>query len=518
MCRISIALGLKALLFIARSFKLSSALCLSGMAQDRILAKAPFRSEFVFPTNEAVGASHHTVQADEPCVYLCGNSLGPLPKRSATLVQEELQTWGAKQLVGLRGVVAHFAHPKGRDWMTITDHVNPLLADLIGAKETEVACMGSLTANLHLMMNVFYKPTSDRYKILCEGKAFPSDQYAFASQARLHGLDPKDTIIELFPRDGEFVLREEDILDVISRQGASIAMVLFSGVQYYTGQYFPMQSITKAAKAQVSAVLSKCLRRPENPIQRRLFPTICYQKLLLCLGCICGWDLAHAIGNVAMSLHDWDVDFAVWCSYKYLNSGPGGIAGIFVHEKWDDRDLQRYAGWWGHDQATRFDMPPVFSPIRGAQGFQQSNPPVLCVVSLLGSLQVFKEAGMMGVLRKRSVELTGYLERLLMQSPNYVPVHEVAARYPSPSKDLKPAFTIITPSQPESRGSQLSLKFLPVEAHVMIKVYEGLKAFGVIGDERQPDVIRLAPTALYNTPADCDKAATRLDEVFSSLV
>ncbi|KAA1474918.1 kynureninase [Dentipellis sp. KUC8613] len=449
------------------------------MAQERSLAEAPFRSEFVFPTNEAVGASHHTVQADEPCVYLCGNSLGLLPKRSAALVQEELQTWGAK------GVVAHFAHPKGRDWMTITDHVNPLLADLVGAKETEVACMGTLTANLHLMMNVFYKPTSDRYKILCEGKAFPSDQYAFASQARLHGLDPKDTIIELFPRDGEFVLREEDILDVISQQGASIAMVLFSGVQYYTGQYFPMQSITKAAKAQ---------------------------------GCICGWDLAHAIGNVPLSLHDWDVDFAVWCSYKYLNSGPGGIAGIFVHEKWDDRDLQRYAGWWGHDQATRFDMPPVFSPIRGAQGFQQSNPPVLCVASLLGSLQVFKEAGMMGVLRKRSVELTGYLERRLMQSPNYVPVHEVAARYPSPSNDLKPAFTIITPSQPESRGSQLSLKFLPVEAHVMMKVYEGLKAFGVIGDERQPDVIRLAPTALYNTPADCDKAATRLDEVFSSLV
>jgi kynureninase len=187
------------------------------------------------------------------------------------------------------------------------DHTTPLLAELVGAREREVACMGTLTANLHLMMNTFYKPTSDRYKILCEAKAFPSDQYAFASQAALHGHDPKEAIIELSPREGEFSLRPDDILDVIARDGSSIALVLFSGVQYYTGQWFPMESITRAAKKQ---------------------------------GCICGWDLAHAIGNVPLSLHDWEVDFAVWCTYKYLNSGPGGIGGLYIHEKWDDKKTQ----------------------------------------------------------------------------------------------------------------------------------------------------------------------------------
>ncbi|VDB82800.1 unnamed protein product [Peniophora sp. CBMAI 1063] len=440
---------------------------------DSDIANAPFRAEFVIPS-----IGRPAAEGDGTCTYLCGNSLGLLPKRSQALVQEEFAIWGS------RGVEGHFDHPHGRDWVSIADTCTPLLAEIVGAKTSEVACMGTLTANLHLMMNTFYKPSGNRYKILCEGKAFPSDQYAFASQANLHGYEPSDAVLELFPRPGEHTLREEDILKVIAEQGSTIALVIFSGVQYYTGQWFPMERITKAAKAQ---------------------------------GCICGWDLAHAVGNVPLSLHDWGVDWAVWCSYKYLNSGPGGIAGLFVHESWDDRLITNYAGWWGHDLSTRFAMPPKFQPIRGAGGFQQSNPPVLCVVSLLGSLQIFKEAGMMPALRARSVRLTGYLQSKLVRSRFYVPVEEIASRYPEDGSNTSPAFTIITPLDPDSRGTQLSLAFLPLGTGVMLKIFDGLKAHGVIGDERKPDVIRLAPTALYNTSEDCDKAARHLEEVFENL-
>ncbi|EPQ58202.1 kynureninase [Gloeophyllum trabeum ATCC 11539] len=448
------------------------------------------RHLFVLPSNNAVGALRvPPEQGDNASTYLCGNSLGALPKRSAELVSEELSVWGS------RAVEGHFSHPHGREWMNIADRVTPYLARLLGAHESEVACMGTLTANLHLMMNVFYKPSSTRYKILCEGRAFPSDQYAFASQALLHGFEPQDAIIELSPRPGEFVLREEDILQCIREQGTSIALVLFSGVQYYTGQWFPMQSITRAAKEQ---------------------------------GCICGFDLAHAVGNVPLSLHDWGVDFAVWCSYKYLNSGPGGIAGLYMHDRWDDIVLPKLAGWWGHDPATRFQMPPTFSPIRGAQGFQQSNPSVLATVSLLGSLQVFEEAGLMGPIRAKSLELTGLLESKLRQSKWYVPTENVAELYPDANTRLlpegervptvgKPGFTIITPSEPESRGAQLSLLFLPTGAGIMQKVFDELKSYGVVGDERKPDVIRLAPAPLYNTADDCERAAAVMETVFNSL-
>ncbi|KAI9510864.1 kynureninase [Russula earlei] len=431
-----------------------------------------FRHRFVIPTNENVGASR--VKGEDPCTYLCGNSLGLLPQPVQALVQQELRVWGS------RAVQGHHDHPHGREWTNITDHVRA---------KPEVACMGTLTANLHLMMNTFYKPTPERYKLLCESMAFPSDQYAFASQVKLHGFNPKDAIIEMFPREGEFCLREEDILEVIERQGSSIALVIFSGVQYYTGQWFPMQSITKAAKAQ---------------------------------GCICGWDLAHAIGNVPLSLHDWDVDWAVWCSYKYLNSGPGGIAGLYVHEKWD-QDMPRYAGWWGHDPSTRFLMPPEFSPIRGAQGLQLSNPSVLGVASLLGSLQVFREAGMMRRLRVRSIELTAHLERLLVRSAYFVPPREAVERVPlyaSPTDHAQrchPAFTIITPPDANSRGSQLSLMFFSSDTGLMHKVHEGLISYGVIGDERHPNVIRVAPTALYNTEQDCENVAKYLEEVLGAL-
>ncbi|KAG2158354.1 pyridoxal phosphate-dependent transferase [Suillus bovinus] len=443
--------------------------------------------DFIIPSNRDIGAKIPENFADQRCTYLCGNSLGPLSKRSKTLLQEELDVWGT------RAVEGHFAHPYGREWMNIADTVTPLLAELVGASEKEVACMGTLTANLHLMMAEFYKPTAQRFKILCESRAFPSDQYAFASQARLHGYDPNEAIIEMWPREGEFTLRESDIIDLIAKEGSSISLVIFSGVQYYTGQLFPMKAITTAAKAQ---------------------------------GCVCGWDLAHAIGNVSMALHDWDVDFAVWCSYKYLNSGPGGIGGLFVHNKWENSLLPQYAGWWGHDPATRFAMPPRFSAIPGAQGFQQSNPSVLATVSLLGSLQIFKEVGMMGPLRNRSLRLTSELEMRLMKSRFYVPINEASAQFllqdvmdgkADAAEQGQPGFTIITPRDPESRGSQLSLLFLPPNSDVMDRVFNALSAMGVVGDERRPDVIRLTPAALYNTLGDCERAASCLEEAFEGL-
>jgi len=308
-------------------------------------------------------------------------------------------------------------------------------------------------------------------------------QYAFTSQALAHGLDPAKTVLALSPREGEYTLREEDILRTIDEEGPSIALVLFSGVQYYTGQWFPMESITRRAKE---------------------------------LGCICGWDIAHAVGNIPLRLHDWNADFAVWCTYKYLNSSPGGIAGLFIHEKWNNIELPKFAGWWGHDLATRFEMPPTFSPITGAQGFQQSNPCILGLASLLGSLETLKEAGMMNPVRERSLQLTGALEKLLKQSKYFVPISEVSQKYAK--ADYKaPGFTIITPADPSSRGAQLSLLFLPMGSGVMQKVFDSLLSYGVIGDERQPDVIRLAPAALYNTLEDCENAARFLEKAVDSL-
>ncbi|GJE87207.1 kynureninase [Phanerochaete sordida] len=437
-----------------------------------------FRDEFVIPTNKSMKATRvPEALLEQTCTYLCGNSLGAMPKRTRQHVEEELTVWGT------RGVEGHFDHPHDRSWMYIADTVHPILADLVGASESEVACMGTLTANLHLMINTFYKPTAARYKILCETKAFPSDQYAFASQVLRHGLDPADAIIELAPRPGEFTLREEDILDVIAKQGETIALVLFSGVQYYTGQWFPMQSVTKAAKAQ---------------------------------GCVCGWDLAHAVGNVPLALHAWDVDFAVWCTYKYLNSGPGGIGALFVHDRWASLPTQ-FAGWWGHDPATRFAMPPHFAVIPGARGFQQSNPSVLATAALLGSLEVFRAAGGMRPLRARSLRLTGHLERLLHASKFWIEP-EVAGALEAEGEERDVfGFTVITPRDPEQRGSQLSLVFYPAGGKTMPKVMEALAQRGVVGDSRKPDVIRLAPAALYNTFEDVERAVEVLEKVLGEL-
>ncbi|KAF8921409.1 pyridoxal phosphate-dependent transferase [Mucidula mucida] len=434
-------------------------------------------NEFCLPTNSQVGAvraERSACSEDAPCTYLCGNSLGLLSTRSRKLVQEELDVWSK------RGVVGHFSHPYNRGWVSIADHATPLMAEIVGAQEKEVACMSTLTANLHLMMDSFYKPTAGRYKILCEAHAFPSDQYAFASQVRAHGLNPATAILEMSPRPGEYTLREQDILETLEREGSCIALVLFSGVQYYTGQYFPIESVTRKAKQ---------------------------------VGCICGWDLAHAVGNVPLSLHDWAVDFAVWCTYKYLNSGPGGIGGLFVHEKWNETELPKFAGWWGTDPSSRFKMGSRFSPIQGAQGFQQSNPSALCIAALLGSLQIFKEVGM-PVLRERSLLLTSDLEIRLRKSPYFVETCDVAS---VGQEGRSSGFTIITPRDSKERGCQLSLFFLPVGSGVMQKVFDSLVAQGVIGDERQPDVIRLAPIPLYNVIADTERAAACLNRAFEGI-
>ncbi|KZV79646.1 kynureninase [Exidia glandulosa HHB12029] len=447
---------------------------------------ASLRGEFILPTNASIGASLAAQsRPNESCTYLCGNSLGAMPKRAETLVREELGVWATQAVEG------HFKHALKRDWLTAADLTHPTLAQLLGAEESEVVCMGTLTANLHLMMNTFYKPTAGRNKILCEARAFPSDQasptlpscinYAFASQAIAHGLDPKEVVIELSPRSGEFYLRNEDVLDAIEQHGQALALVLFPGIQYYTGQAFDMPAITKAAHSQ---------------------------------GAICAWDLAHGIGNLELHLHDWEVDFAVWCSYKYLNAGPGAIAGLYVHRNWDEKERPRHAGWWGHELATRFQMPPHFKPIPGAQGFQQSNPSVLTIAALLGSLEVFKAAGGMGPLRRKAVTLTLYLERALQASTRFVRPEE-AASYPDTGN---PAFTIITPADPQFRGSQLSLLILPVSRHeLMEQVFAAMLARGVLGDERRPNVIRLAPTALYNTFEECRYAAVALDEAFDTI-
>ncbi|CAE7221137.1 unnamed protein product [Rhizoctonia solani] len=436
-------------------------------AQDPIRR---FRDEFRLPTNRGIKADLVPSElADSPCRYFVGNSLGPLPKRSQKILNEELEVWATT------GVEGHFAHAHDRNWKDIMYKAGRALAMLTGAQESEVITMGTLTANLHLMISTFYKPSAGRYKILCEAKAFPSDQYAFASQTRAHGYDPKDAVIELAPREGEVYLREEDILAVIEKEGPSIALVLFSGIQYYTGQWFPMEKITQAAHN---------------------------------AGAICGWDLAHAIGNIPMKLHDWDADFAVWCTYKYLNSGPGGIAGLFIHDKWAGKLQTSYAGWYGHNNETRFQMGSVFDPIPGAHGFQQSNPSALNVATLLGSLELFEEAGGIDALREKAIKITGYLEALLKRSSFY------RDQLDHDSKAL-PHFTILTPADPQQRGTQLSLALRPLG--IMPKVFEEMQRRGVIGDERQPDVIRLAPVPLYVGYEDCLQAALVLDEALKTI-
>ena len=371
-------------------------------------------------------------------VYFCGHSLGLQPKSVRDYIDQELRDWAAL------GVEGHF-HAKN-PWMPYHRLLTEQTAGLVGARPQEVVVMNSLTVNLHLMMVSFYRPTSRRHKILIERGAFPSDQYAVKSQIQFHGFNPATSLLELTPREGESCVRDEDVQSLIEGEGDQIALILIGGVNYATGQVFDMAEITKLG----------------------------HRK-----GCVVAFDLAHAAGNIPLRLHDWGPDFAAWCSYKYLNGGPGCVAGCFVHERHARAlDLPRFAGWWGHDQQTRFQMGPEFHAMPGAEGWQLSNPPIFALAPLRASMEIFAEAGMER-LRSKSVSLTGYLEFLLRQ--------EKSSKFP-----------IVTPAEQDRRGSQLSIRL----SNNGRALCDKLTAEGVFGDWREPDTYRLAPIALYNTYRD----------------
>lgn len=400
-----------------------------------------FRSEFILP--EEIKA-----EDGNSCVYLTGNSLGLQPRKTREYINAELDDWAKL------GVEGHFhaRHP----WLPYHEFLTDMSARLVGALPSEVVVMNTLTVNLHLMMVSFYRPQASRFKIIVEKGAFPSDQYAVASQAKFHGYKPEEAVIELTPRDGEDTLRSEDILETLRLHGSQTALVLLGNVNYLTGQAFEVEKIAAEAHKQ---------------------------------GALFGLNLAHGAGNLLLKLHDWQVDFAVWCSYKYLNAGPGGLAGCFVHERHGHSfDLPRFAGWWGHNKQDRFKMEPVFDPMPGAEGWQLSNPPIFQLAALRASLELFDEAGM-PALRERGDRLTGFLEYLL--------------------KQIEPGFcSIITPADPMQRGSQLSIRFKGEGKGLL----ERFKEKGVVCDFREPDIIRATPAPLYNSFED----VYRFYEVVSS--
>ncbi|MEQ8301937.1 MAG: kynureninase [Cyclobacteriaceae bacterium] len=410
-------------------------------SQDKKDALRSYRSKFLLPKHKGKTAA-----------YFVGNSLGLQPKATKKLVNEELEDWSNLAVEG------HFLGR--RPWLYYHKFSKKALAGIVGAKPIEVVSMNQLTVNLHLMMVSFYRPTKERFKIIMEADAFPSDQYAIESQLKYHKLNPEIALIELKPRPGQHCLQTSDILEAISDHSDQLALVMLSGVQYYTGQSFDIKAITDAGHR---------------------------------AGAFVGFDLAHAAGNVPLKLHDHQVDFAVWCSYKYLNSGPGGIAGAYIHEKHKRNfNIPRFAGWWGHNEKERFKMKKGFLPMEGADGWQLSNYPILAGAAHLASLELFEAAGM-AALRKKSIKLTGYLHYLL--------------------KEIDPTekyFTIITPEDPESRGCQLSI----LTKKNGKKIFNGLTAKGVFTDWREPDVIRAAPVPLYNSFED----VYRLGEALKSLL
>ena len=374
-------------------------------------------------------------------VYLSGHSLGLQPKSAAGYIEQELADW--RHL----GVLGH--HDAARPWIGYHEALAATLATLVGAGETEVVAMNSLTVNLHLMMVSFFRPDATRNKILIEKSAFPSDRYAVVSQLEFHGLNAAEHLIEVEPRSGERCLRTEDLVSRIEQEGSRLSLALLPGVQYLTGQNLDLPPLIAAARRTGARV---------------------------------GLDLAHAVGNIPLRLHDWNADFAVWCSYKYLNAGPGAVGGSFVHERHAQAaQLPRFAGWWGQTKTTRFDMGPDFTPIVGAEGWQVSNPPIFSTAPLLASLDIFRRADLER-LRQKSVALTGFLQRLI--------------------EGLLPeSVEIITPSAPEDRGCQLSLR-LARSAHEARRCHQRLTTAGIIGDWREPDILRLAPTPLYNSFSD----------------
>ena len=392
---------------------------------------------------------HLPIHEGKQQIYLCGNSLGLQPKSVRQQLDNELDKW--KNL----GVEGWF---EGDDnWINYLQHLKEPLAKIVGGKPSEVTVMNNLTVNLHLMMVSFYQPTVTRYKILTEGGAFPSDQYALETHLKCRGINPDEAIIEIFPREGEFILRTEDILQKIEENKDSLALVMMGGINYYSGQVFDMKSITQKAQS---------------------------------MGAKVGFDLAHCVGNISLNLHDWNVDFAVWCSYKYLNSGMGGVAGIFVHEKHHFSGLQRLAGWWGHDEATRFKMQKGFVPMQGADGWQLSTPTILAMACHRAALEITNIAGVEN-LRKKSIKLTAYLRFILeefnLKNDNIL--------------------NIITPKNVEESGCQLSIL---VEKNGK-ELFDRLIQHRIIGDWREPNVIRLSPVPLYNTFEDIFRVGEALN-------
>jgi len=398
---------------------------------DKADALKDFRDYFYIPLHDG-----------KETVYFTGNSLGLQPKTTSQYIQQELDDWA--QL----GVEGHFK--AGNPWMPYHELFSTQLSAIVGCLPTEVVAMNQLTVNLHLLLVSFYRPDAKRFKIICEAKAFPSDQYALESQARYHGFDPAEAVIEVAPRPGEHTLHTEDILAAIREHGESVAVVLFGGVNYYTGQLFNIPAITAAAHE---------------------------------VGAYAGFDLAHAAGNVELKLHDWNVDFACWCSYKYLNSGPGGVAGVYIHEKHvTNTELPRFAGWWGYKKETRFRMEKGFDPIPTAEGWQLSNAPVLSMAAHKASLDIFEEAGMEKLHTKRKL-LAAYLHFVLAE------INETQGHK---------AMEVITPVNEEERGCQVSILMLEKGR----ETFEALTSQGVIADWREPNVIRVAPVPLYNSFED----------------
>ncbi|QYS88344.1 kynureninase [Flavobacterium davisii] len=384
-----------------------------------------YRSEFLFPQHNGKNV-----------VYFTGNSLGLQPKRAKKYVDDIMNDWANLAVEG------HFYAEK--PWWDYQERFAEPLSKIVGAKPNEVTVMNTLTVNLHLLMVSFYQPTQKRYKIICEEKAFPSDQYMFQSQVKFHGFDPKEAIVEVQPRKGEQTIRLEDILEKINEVGEELALILWGGVNYYTGQVFDMKTITEEGHK---------------------------------VGAKVGFDLAHAAGNIKLKLNEWNVDFAAWCSYKYMNSGPRNASGCFVHEKHHLADLPRFAGWWGHNKERRFKMEPHFDPIQGADGWQVSNLPVLSLAPYLASVEMFAEVGMEKLIKKRD-QLTAYLEFILREIDQEI---------------TGTRFEIITPTNQEERACQLSI-YLHGQGR---NLFDYLMANGVIADWREPNVIRLAPAPFY---------------------
>ena len=403
------------------------------------------REEFHFPPTAGGGSA----------IYLCGNSLGLQPRRAADEVARFMAEW---QRLGVLGY-----HDPGADWLNLHERLAPTLAALVGAELPEVVAMNSLTINLHLLMASFYRPTRERHVILIEQGAFPSDRYAVVSQLAWHGRDRAASLVQVGPRPGQQLLRHEDLVAEIERQGPRLALVLLPGIQYLTGQLLDLGELAAAAHR---------------------------------VGAVVGFDLAHAVGNVPLSLHDWGADFAVWCSYKYLNGGPGATAGAFVHERHFDAATPRLAGWWGNELGTRFEFAAEFQPYRGAGGWQVSNHPLLGMVPLQASLAQFATAGL-PALRARSLQLTGWLERLL-------------------DERLGDRIEILTPREPQWRGAQLSVRLCGSRGGGRA-LFERLLARGLICDWREPDVIRLAPAPLYNSYEDCWRAVALVEEGLNAL-